>query len=155
MEGNGKHLIIVWPKATDSVDLVRKNLRKINADILLEIKVFASNKCLDTFIRNIYSRSQYDLDRIEDKRRNILYNNLQGYIFGVVFECNRGESEWNEERGRKIFPKIIALKEVMRNEIEYAAGAAFYETIHMTDDDDEFQNDFLEFVKLILSSRVE
>jgi len=153
---NKKHLIVVWPEAVEKTNTVYKYLKGLNACVLLEIRVYPSEDDLSVFINNIYSGCLYDLERIEEKKNNILDNNLDNGVVGIVFSIKEDIEVWNGERNSMVCPRILDLKEAIRIDMETnIENISKYETLHMTDDANEFNNDFFEFIIMVMNSRYE
>lgn len=148
------HLVIVWPIAINHMKLIQNHLCQIDANILYGIHIYPNPADLKQFITDIYSESQYDLQRIEEKKTGIInYLSHQG-IIAITFSIEKGKQEWNIERNRFVFPAILNLKKSIRDDIQDKEGTiSVYETIHMTDDSGEFENDLSALMKLICISK--
>ena len=148
------HLVIIWPIAINHRKLIQNHLCQIDANVLYGIHIYPKATDLKQFITDIYSGSQYDLQRIEEKKAGIInYLSHQG-IIAIIFSIEKGKQEWNIERNRFVFPAILNLKESIRNDIQDKEETiSVYETIHMTDDLDEFEHDLSALIKLICISK--
>ena len=151
------HLVVVWPLAIPYYKNVIKKLTAQHAVMLCAVRLYPTHKDLEDFIAEIYSGSQYDLLRINEKKKSILldYNSEIGVI-SLIFSVDHNDAEWNKERGRLVYPDVLITKDQIRSIIQNEIGnISEYETIHMTDDIFEFENDFLCLMKMMCLTKYE
>lgn len=80
----------------------------------------------------------------------------QDGIVALFFSIMPGRAEWNDDRGRYVYSSILELKDRIREKMQSNLGdISLYETIHMTDDMNEFKNDFSQLMMLICKSQCE
>lgn len=151
------HMLVVWPAAVSKMHHIPEQLAALDGTLLHGIRIHPNKETLEHFIYGIYSGSRFDMDRIDEKKQGILSHLSAAGIIVAFFTLNGTEVEWNEARGRNIFPEILLLKDRIRHSMEEDLKhlVSIYETVHITDDMIEFSNDFSELMKMICESSCE
>lgn len=151
------HLIMVWPDAISQLKSIETHLKENNANILYGLNIHSDIDNLEKFITGIYSGSQYDVLHLNKKKEGVLNSYLPDKgVIAILFTIMHDKIEWNNERGRFVYPDILNLKEIIREDIKAKLGnVSVYETIHLTDDWREYENDFSCLIRLICSSKCE
>lgn len=149
----GLYLVVIWPSALPYLDIAHKEVLAFGGEILCTFTVHPSAEALTAFLTEIYSSCQFDRDRLEEKKSVIVSDLSHTGIELFLFSKSLGRMVWDNDRGRNISPAVMALKETMRRKIEQKGlFSSTYETLHMTDDSNEFTRDFSAALKMMAHS---
>ena len=151
------HFVMIWPRAVPYFHNVLSQMNSQHANVLCAVRLHPTHKDLEDFISGIYGGSQCDLLRINEKKDNILLDyNLEEGVVALFYSADHKEEEWNEARGRLVYPDVLITKDQIRSIIQKEIGGiSEYETIHMTDDVFEFENDFSCLMKMMCVAKCE
>lgn len=150
MTNQNMHLIVIWPLAVKYHLNILNYLNSADANVLCSIKITPTQVAVNNFLQLIYSNCKFDLERLAEKKNNILRDVINTGLILVLFEIDSGPSKWSPDRMNNVYPKILNLKDCIRNELQILANIdSSYETIHMTDNYLELSNDLPAAIQLI------
>jgi len=132
-----KHLLVIWPQFVNKEEQICDIIRK-EGGFLIYINRFVITECvLVLIVEKLYEHSEYEKNRIKNKTQNLLKYIKNGLVV-ICFTFDDGEKTWSDERKKYIYKKVLSLKQRIRDSVD---AFAQYETIHMTDDEEEFNHD--------------
>ena len=144
----GFHLIVVWPELKHLSQSIYVCLKEANGEIIDSFDVYPNSENAEKFIDKIYENSSYEKRRVEKKKANILKNVSKGITI-IIFSIENGCLKWSNERNRYVSPNILDLKQAIRDRLKQEVGSiSKYETIHMSNDQNEFNHDLLASIRL-------
>lgn len=142
------HLLIAWPGVVYLSQIIYSCLKAADGEITQVYYICPNSKVFENFIDELYDNSPYEKLRVEEKKSNLLKNASKG-IEAIIFVIEDGCREWSGERLRYVYPRILDLKQTMRNRLKEESGIVTgYDTIHMTDDQEEFDHDMRALMRL-------